>query len=560
MRNQVEYEWRLLILIFVLLAAVLGLIGRIIYLGTIKHHFLLDQSNIRSVREITIPVHRGIITDRNGKPLAISIPVASIWVNPKLFSAAKPKEETSLAQLLELPLKIIKKKISEQRLREFVYLKRAIPLEKANQILALHIPGVFLEKGYKRYYPEADAAAHVVGFTNIDDHGQEGLELAYDSWLQGIPGKTRVVKDRLGNTITNLDVITKPQQGRDLMLSIDRRIQYLAYNELKNTIEKYHAESGSVVVLAVKTGEVLAMANMPSYNPNNRKGIPINNMRNRAVTDLFEPGSTIKAFTIANALGSGKYNINTLVNTNPGVLKVDGHLIYDDKHINNKVLTVKGVLQKSSNIGVAKITLSLPSDSLLNLLRSVGFGQSTQSGFPGEAAGVLPDHLKWRQFVLATLAFGYSISATPLQLAQAHAVIASGGLLRPVTFLKNDALTPGAQVLPAKLCKQMMSLLEAVLDIGGTGTRAQIPGYRVAGKTGTAYIASPAGGYYTDRYFANFVGIAPASDPQLVIVVVIKNPRGSLYHGGQVAAPAFANIMNGALRILGIPLDDVDSL
>jgi cell division protein FtsI (penicillin-binding protein 3) len=556
-RDQGEYEWRLIILVLVLFAAILGLIGRIIYLGIIKHDFLLDQSNIRSVREVNTPAHRGIITDRNGEVLAISIPMSSIWINPKLFNATK-FQEMKLSQLLEIPLKTIKKKITTQQKKGFVYLKRSVLAERAEQILALKIPGIFSERGYKRYYPEADIVAHVVGFTNIDDRGQEGLELAYDSWLRGIPGKTRVVKDRLGNTITNLGVVTEPRESRNLVLSIDRRIQYLAYNELKNAVAKYQADSGSVVVLAVKTGEVLAMANVPSYNPNDRVGVPVGNLRNRAVTDLFEPGSTLKVFSIMNALNSGKYFPNTLIDTNPGMLKVDNGVVVDDENRNNGVLTVKGVLQKSSNIGVAKMTLSLPSDSLLKLLRSVGFGQSTQSGFPGEAVGFLPEHLRWRHFVLATLAFGYSISVTPLQLAEAYAVIAALGLLRPVTFLKADKEATGNQVLSSEVCKQMLKMLEAVIDIG-TGKRAQIPGYRVAGKTGTAKIASPAGGYYKDRYFANFVGIAPVSNPQLVILVLIKNPRG-LYHAGQVAAPVFTNVMNGTLRILSIPLDAADSI
>lgn len=559
MQDRVEYGWRLLILTLVLLIVVLGLVSRIIYLGIIKHDFLLDQSNIRSIREITVPAHRGIITDRNGKMLAISIPVASIWVNPKLFKVVASQLNV-LSKFLGLSGGAISKKIAEQKNREFVYLKRAIPLEKASQILALKLPGVFLEQGYKRYYPEADATAHVIGFTNIDDSGQEGLELAYNSWLQGVPGKNRVVKDRLGNTITNLGVVTEPQQGRELILSIDKRIQYLAYGELKKTIEQYRADSGSIVVLAVKTGEVLAMVNMPSYNPNNRSGVSTNNIRNRAVIDLFEPGSTMKAFSIANALDSGRYNANSLINTSPGVLHIDSNVVYDDDHRNNGVLKVKEVLRKSSNIGIAKMTLSLPSDSLLKLLMNVGFGQSTQSGFPGEARGSLPTNLKWRPFVLATLSFGYSISVTPLQLIQAYAVIAAKGVLRPVTFLKADHEAPGKQVLSAKLCEQMLGMLEEVLDIGGTGRRAQIPGYRVAGKTGTARIASLSRGYYSDRHFSTFVGIAPVSDPQLVIGVVIKNPHG-LYHGSQVAAPAFANVMNGALRILGIPLDDaVDNL
>lgn len=558
MQDQYEYAWRLLILKLVLLVAIAGLIGRIGYLGIIKHGFLLDQSNIRSVREVSVPANRGMITDRNGKPLAISIPAASIWVNPKIFDASRDQMK-QLSLLLKLPRDTLQQKIMGQKQREFVYLKRNLSLETVTKILALHIPGIFSEHGYKRYYPEADAMAHVVGFTNIDDRGQEGLELAYDSWLRGVPGKIRVVKDRLGNTVTNLGVIVEPQQGHNLTLSVDRRVQYLAYHELKNTIEKYHADSGSVVILEVKTGEVLAMANLPGYDPNHRSWALPGHFRNRAVTDVFEPGSTIKVFTIANALNSGKYNANSLVDTNPGRLEIDGHIIRDDDGINNGLLTVTGVLRKSSDIGTTKITLSLPRDSLLNLLKNVGFGQSTLSGFPGEAAGIMPRYSKLPSIVIANLSYGYSISVSLLQLVQAYAVIASYGLLRPITFVKNDKLAFGKQVISPKVCRQMLKMLETVLDIGGTGIRAQIPGYRVAGKTGTAYIASPGGGYYSDRYFSTFIGIAPVSNPQLIVAIVIKNPHG-LHHGGKVAAPVFASIMNGTLRILGIPPDAKESI
>ncbi len=558
MRGRIEYEWRLWFLIVTLLLIVLGLLGRIIYLGVIKHNFLLDQSNMRSVRDVSTSAHRGIISDRNGEPLAISIPVGSIWVNPKLFVYTK-EELDHFAKLLVMDAKIIKAKVAKQSSREFVYIKRSLAMETAERILSLHIPGVFLEKGYRRHYPEGEAAAHVIGFTNIDDVGQEGIELAYDNWLRGIPGKTRVVKDRLGNTVATLGVISEPKEGRNLTLSIDRRIQYLAHNELKNAMVRHRAESGSVVVLSAKTGEILAMVNMPSYDPNNRREASPSRMRNRAVTDLFEPGSTTKIFTIASALSSGKYQSESLVDTNPGVFVVDGHRIHDNAHKNNGILTVKSVLQKSSDIGVAKITLSLPSDNLLRMLRLVGFGKSTQSGFPGEAQGFVPSNLKKRQFVLATLSFGYSISVTALQLAQAYAVIAAHGMASPITFLKAAVPPEKKEILPKKLCLQLLNMLEAVINTGGTGTRARVSGYRVAGKTGTAHIASPAGGYYTDRYFSNFVGLAPVSDPELVVVAVIKNPRG-LYHGGLVAAPIFANVMNGALRILGIKLDNVDSI
>jgi cell division protein FtsI (penicillin-binding protein 3) len=388
-----------------------------------------------------------MIVDRNGKPLAISIPAASIWANPQLFDATND-QLVQLAQLLKVPKRTLQQKIAKNksREREFVYLKRALSLELVSKISALRIPGVFSDRGYKRYYPEADGMADVVGFTYVDDGGLVGFELAYDSWLRGISGKMRVVKDCLGNTVTNLGVVTEPQQGNDLTISIDRRVQYLAYNELKKAIVQYRAESGSVVILSVKTGEVLAMVNSPGYNPNNRSGVSPDRFRNRAVTDTFEPGSTIKILTIANALNSGKYTANTLVDTNPGTFKVDGHIIKDAGNRNNGLLSVTGVFRKSSDIGTAKITLSLPSNSLVDLLRDVGFGQSTLSGFPGEASGVLPDNLKARPFVLATLSFGYSLAVTTLQLAQAYAVIASYGLLRPITFVKNDEVAPGKQV------------------------------------------------------------------------------------------------------------------
>ena len=515
---------------------------------------MLSQSVARSVREISTPAHRGMIMDRNGEPIAISIPVASIWINPKMFSVTATQLRQLSAALNLFPSEL-KQKILKHGSREFVYLKRDIPMETGENIVALHIPGVFLLREYKRYYPEADAMAQVVGFPNVDDKGQEGLELAYDQWLRGVPGEERVVKDRLGHIVANLGVVKEPQQGKDLVLSIDKRVQYLAYHELKNAIEEHQAESGSVVVLDTKTGEVLAMTNMPIFNPNNRVGISPSFYRNRAVTDLFEPGSTMKAFSVALALQSGKYKPTTMIDTNPGYYVLEGHKIYDDEHINHGVLTLTEVLKKSSDIGITKMVLTLQPDSLLNMLRSLGFAQSTDSGFPGEAVGTMPDRVRGRPFVLATLGFGYGISVTALQLARAYAVIASNGVLLPISFIKTDQAVTGKQVLSRELCQKMLAMLEAVLDIGGTGKRAKIPGFRVAGKTGTAHIAKPHG-YYSDRYFSVFVGIAPVSDPRLVVAVVIKNPRGQ-YKGALVAAPTFANIMEGALRVLNITPDDI---
>lgn len=554
MQEKKTFIWRYYCLLAILIILFIGLLSRIFFLGIFNRHFLVNQSVARSVRVVDISAHRGMITDRNNQPLAISIPVASIWANPRLVNVSST-ELSQLASLLEISTADLTYKLSKKNNHEFVYLKRRIPPQVAAKILHLQISGIFSQREYKRYYPEGKTAAQLVGFTNVDDNGQEGLELSYNSWLHGVPGKIKVVKDRVGNVIADLGVVQEPLQGRDLALSIDNRIQFLAYRALDEAVSKFHADSASAVVLDVKTGEVLAMVNQPSFNPNNRSNVPVQNYRNRAVTDLFEPGSTIKAFTVASALASGKYTPKTLVNTNPGVLVVDKHQIHDNEHINHGVISVTEVLQKSSDIGVTKMALSLPPSQLLRMLLSVGFGQSTQSGFPGEASGILPDHLEGRPFVLATLAFGYGISVTTLQLAQAYAVIATNGLLRPITFIKHDQAVPGKQVMSAKIAGQLLTMLSTVLQEGGTGELGRVPGYRIAGKTGTAHIAAPHG-YYSDRYFSVFAGIAPVSNPRLVVAVIVKNPTGGSYYGGLVAAPTFAQIMEGSLRVLEIPPDD----
>lgn len=552
-----DSSWRVYAVIVLLIAVAGGLLARIIYLGVVKRDFLIQQGVARSVRYVNTPPHRGVISDRNGELLAMSTPVRAICISPKDFYPT-PEQLEKLTMLLDMDVKSLQNKMANlDRKREFVYLSRSMAPHVAEKILALNIGGVFSKHEYKRYYPEADVTAHVIGFTNIDDQGQEGLELAYDKWLRGVPGKVRVLKDRLGHIVEKLDVISEPQEGNNLVLSIDRRIQYLAYRELKEAIDKHQAESGSVVVLAANTGEILAMVNYPTYNPNNRAGVPVSHLRNRAIVDLFEPGSTMKAFSIASALQSGKYRPETLINTNPGVLHIGSNVVYDDDHLNNGTLTLAEVLKKSSNIGVAKITLSLPADRLLGLLRSVGFGQTTQSGFPGEVAGWLPNHSQLRPFVLATLAFGYSVSTTTLQLAQAYGVIAAQGVLRPITFLKVDQTAiPGKQVLSKKVAQQLLTMLQSVLEAGGTGGAwIRVPGYTIAGKTGTSRMINPHGGYYSDKHRATFVGIAPAINPSVVAAVVINNPRGRYFHGSSVAGPVFARIVAGTLRILSVPPD-----
>ena len=548
-------KWRFYLAATFLMLCIFGLAFRMFQLSILERGFLLKQSNARVLRQVNIPANRGMITDRNGVPLAVSTPVDSVWANPHMF-VANTYQLDHLAKLLHsLPTNIEKRIDANPRL-QFVYLKRGIVPQTVAKVKAFKIPGVFFQRGFRRYYPEGPVMAHVLGFTNIDDQGQEGLELAYNKWLAGSPGKKEVVKDRLGQIVADVDVIKEPDQGQNLVLSIDSRIQYLAYRELLDTVNKFHAVSGSVVVLNDKTGEILAMVNVPSYNPNQRPKIHDSRYRNRAVTDVFEPGSTMKAFSVANALDSGKYTPKSIINTSPGWIVIDGNKIQDD--VDNGVINVTQVLQKSSNVGVAKITLSLPPTSLWNLLHSVGFGERTHSGFPGETSGVLLERRIWRPTDLATLSFGYGISVTALQLAHAYAIIANGGIKVPVTFLKRMHPVQGVRAIKAKTAKEMLTMLQTVLQPGGTGTRGRVPNYIVAGKTGTAYIAGH-DGYYKNRYTASFVGIAPASNPQLVVAVVIHDVQGKRHFGGQVAAPAFAAIMSGALRFLNIPPDDLNN-
>ncbi|WP_039669614.1 peptidoglycan D,D-transpeptidase FtsI family protein [Coxiella burnetii] len=551
MSNPVQRAWRFYALWFLLSVAVAGLLWRLIDLNVLDRSFLLRQSKARALRVVNIPAYRGMITDRLGVPLAISTPVDSVWINPQLFQAT-PIQLKQLAHLLHLPLSFIKKRAKKMGDRQFVYLKRGNPPFVAKQIRGLDISGVFFQREYRRYYPEGEVAAHVVGLTNIDDQGQEGLELAYNRWLGGTPGKMEVLKDRLGHVIADVAVLQKPAQGHDLNLSIDHRIQYLAYKALEETVSTYHAQSGSVVVLDVKTGEILAMVNQPSYNPNNRPTDHDGRYRNRAVTDMFEPGSVNKPFTIALALESGRYKPDTQINTNPGWMKIGGYRIHDD--LNYGVVTLTQLLQKSSNIAAAKILLSLTPQHYYTLLHAFGFGERTTSGFPGESNGALIPYETWVPSVVATLAYGYGLAVTTLQLAQGYAVLAAGGIRKPVTFVKVNESPQGVRVLPENVAKTVIKMLETVVQKGGTGTRAQVYGYSVAGKTGTAYIAGP-NGYFKHRYVASFVGIAPANNPRLVVAVVIRDPQGQ-HFGGIVAAPLFSKIMSGALRILDVPPDN----
>ena len=544
-------------MIFILMIIAFGLIGRLINLTVINRQFLRNQGNARTVRTLSIPAHRGMILDRQGVPLAISTPVEAIWIDPAYF---KPNRQQlfSLSHFLQINPKIIHEVELHGQFKEFIYLKRGVNPNLANQIKDLKIPGVFLQNEYHRYYPEGPVMAHVVGLTNVDDKGQEGLELAYNNWLEGQSGLKKVIKDRLGHVVADVRTIRQPRQGHDLQLSIDKRIQYVAFRELKTGIEHYQADSGSVVVLDIKTGEVLAMANWPSYNPNDRLTAQAGHTRNRALTDLFEPGSTIKSFSMASVLASSQFTPNSQIDTSPGWMIVAGKRIMDEH--NNGVIDLTKILQISSNMGMSKLILSLPAENLWNTLHQVGFGEITQSGFPGERTGSLPNFKVWNPFVLATLSFGYGISVTALQLAQAYAVLAHGGVKMPVTFLKVDGKPPaGQQVLDRAISREILDMMESVLAKGGTAPLAGVPGYRVTGKTGTARIVG-AHGYEKHHYNSIFIGIAPASRPRLVVAVVLHDPKGRLYYGGYTSGLIFSHVMNNALHLLNIAPDNLASL
>ena len=530
------------------------MLWRLIQLNLIDRHFLLQQSDSRTLRDVNLPAHRGMITDSEGTVLALSTPVYSAWVNPKFFQVSS-SQLAVLSHKLNVPISFIKARTNSDSKKGFVYLKRQNPPNVMNDVKALSIPGLHFQTEYQRFYPEGEVTAHVLGITNIDDQGQEGLELAYNNWLVGTPGKKEVLKDRMGHVIADVSLLKNPQQGRDLILSIDHRIQYIAYRALKEDVEKFHAKAGSIVVLNAKTGEILAMANLPSYNPNSHIPEEAGDFRNRAVTDSFEPGSTMKPFTIALALESGKYTPTSLINTNPGYLRVGGYTIRDDE-ANNGIINLQKILEVSSNIGAAKILLSLPPLKLWNLLRRMGFGQRTTSGFPGESAGKLIEHAVWYKSDVATLAYGYGIAVTTLQLARAYAILADGGVRHPVTFLKLNSVPSSKQVMPEKVAKEVDAMLETVVTgKEGTGHLAMVPGYSVAGKTGTAYIAG-VNGYDKKKYNGDFVGFAPVLNPQLVIAVVIRDPQGK-HFGAQVAAPVFSKVMGRALRILNVPPDNL---
>jgi len=549
-------SWRFYTILFFLAAMMGAVIFRMLQLTLWDRAFLMQQGNARILRTIEIPAMRGMITDRNGYPLAITTPVMAAWVNPQVFSPTADQLKKIGFILKESPT-LIRHHLQENAGKEFVYLKRQLPEEVAGQLGALEIPGLYFKKEYRRYYPQGEMFSQLLGLTNVDDQGQEGIELQYNEWLAGIPGQERVMKDRLGHVVDILGVLKPAQPGRKLELSVDHRLQFLAYSALKQGIIDNGAASGSIVILNVKTGEVLAMANYPAYDPNVRPKHKGSEYRNRAVTDVFEPGSTIKAFSVLNALLSHQYKPSSEVPTSPGWMMVDGKTVKDEH--DNGLIDLTTVLQRSSNVGITKVTLSLPPESLWQLLNRVGFGEKTTSGFPGEVQGQLQHPHRWSPFTLATLSFGYGLSTTTLQLASAYNLLAGEGEKRPVTLLKQEGPVKSESILEKRVTDELLKMMESVVEKGGTATKASIPGYHVSGKTGTARLVGPHG-YEKDHHVALFVGIAPTTHPELVIAVNIQDPTQGVFHGGTVAAPVFKTVMSGALRLLGVLPDDLGSL
>ncbi len=541
-------QWLVLVILFLCLGL---LAARAVFLQVLDTDYLKAQGDARYLRVVHTPPTRGMILDRNGEPLAVSTPVDSVWAHPETL-LEQGHSWRKLARALKLSPAKIKKICRKNRNREFVYLKRHLPPKTVERVMSLRIPGVDLVREYRRYYPAGPYTGHVLGFTNIDDAGQEGIELTYNKRMRGVAGKTRVLKDRLGRIVERVELIQPVVNGSNLSISLDARIQFLAHRYLRAAVHRHRAKSASVVVLDAKTGEVLAMVNEPSFNPNNRDDIRGSRFRNRAVTDVFEPGSTIKPFTVAMALASGRFGPDTRIDTTPGHLMVGRHRVRDVKDYG--LLTVSRVIVKSSNVGAAKIAMAFEPQKLVAALQSLGFGNATGLELPGEVAGSLPQRRRWRPIEQATLAFGYGLSATPLQLARAYAVLANDGVLLPVSILPVQGPVVGDRVMRPTIARQMRQMLEKSVGDHGTGGAARVDRYRVAGKTGTVHKVTKSG-YADDRYMSIFAGFAPVSDPRLVMVVVVNDPRGENYYGGDVAAPVFAKVMAGALRLFNLPPD-----
>ena len=535
----------------VIILGMLLLAGRIVTLHVIDRSFLQGQGDARVLRTESLTAHRGMITDRHGEPLAISTPVVTLWANPQEVPDDRI-QRLMLAQALGMELDELDARLERFAQREFMYLRRQLTPAAAQQVLDLRVPGVYPQHEYKRYYPAGEVAAQLLGVTNVDDMGQEGIELAYQPYLAGTPGQRRVVKDRRGRLVRDLEVLREAQPGGELTLAIDQRLQYMAYRELRAAVAEHDADGGVVVMMDVRTGEVLAMANQPSYNPNNRAGLDPRGLRNQAIVDVFEPGSAMKPVAMAAIIESGRFDRNTVVDTSPGWMRIDRFTIRDVRNYGE--LDLAGILEKSSNIGMSKLVLELDDPLVPDLYRRLGFGQSSETGFPGEAVGHLPAPVRWSRSQWAALSYGYGLSVSALQLASAYTALANGGIRMPPSLLKLPEAPPGEQVIEADVAHDLLRVMEQSVQPGTGARRAMVPGYRVAGKSGTVR-KTGATGYEENAYRSLFTGIAPVSDPRIVTVVMIDHPRGDSYYGGAVAAPVFSRVMGSALRLLDVPPD-----
>jgi cell division protein FtsI (penicillin-binding protein 3) len=539
--------------LFVFMVVVSILIGRALDMQVLHSEFFEQQGDARQLRVVSIPAHRGQIVDRHGEPFAVSTPVNSIWVNPGELIAELDRV-SQLAKILQVDEASLRKKILDNQKREFMYLKRHASPEIAQRVMDLSIPGVALQNEYRRYYPTGEVAAHVVGFSDIDDNGQEGMELAFNDWLKGEQGRKRVIRDRLGRAFDDIEHMREVEPGKLLKLSLDKRLQYLTYRTLKAAVLKHNAVAGSAVVIDVESGEVMAMVNQPSFNVNDRSQMKPEAARNRSVTDVFEPGSTMKPLTVAAALESGRWKSNYKVETAPGYMKVQGNVIRDTRNYGD--LDVGGVIEKSSNVGISKIALAMDAEDQWSMYQKLGLGTGTGSGFPGEATGRLSISALHNDFERASLAFGYGLSVTPLQLARAYTALASNGVLKPASFLHNEEPAGGERVMSAETAVMVRKMMQKVVSEEGTGKLASVANYSVAGKTGTVH-KFVAGGYAEERYLSIFAGMIPADSPELVMVVMIDEPRNGKHFGGDVAAPVFSKVMAGAMRLLDITPDRV---
>lgn len=541
--------WRSKLILFLLFAAFLALVAKALYLQGFTKEFLQHQGENRYARTLELPATRGKITDRNGQVLASSVPVKAVWAIPDDVLEAPKEKLQQLAKLLDMTEAELRKKLDSDR--QFVYLKRQVETEVSDKILALNIPGIETRKEYKRFYPEGEVMAHVVGFTNVEDIGQEGIELASEKNLAGKTGSRRVIKDRLGHIVEDIQAVRDPHDGKDLTLSIDSKIQYIAFTHLKEAVEKHKAKAGAAVVLDVQTGEVLALVNLPTYNPNDRSVLTGAQLRNRVMTDTFEPGSTMKPITVSLALDTGRVTPDTVFQTAPGVMSIGPALIHDAHK--QGALTVSQVIQKSSNIGTAKMALQMPPQEMWEMFTKVGFGQQPKVGFPGAVAGRLRNYKNWRPIEQATMSYGHGISVSLIQMARAYMIFARDGDIIPLTFQKSADMPTGTRIISEKTARQMRVMMESVTEPGGTATEARIAGYRVAGKTGTAYKLE--GGRYVNKYVGDFIGFAPASNPRVIVAVMIDEPTTGGHFGGTVAAPVFAAITANVLRSMNVQPD-----